>query len=81
MVCTARPVDRKEISENPKAREAIQQEGDRFRSRKAWGESNPREWDSVAREAKANGDEVHFGTIYGFVVEKNSDLPKGDSRR
>ena len=42
--CTCRPVNRKEIEENPKAKQALQQEWDRLRSRKAWGETNPREW-------------------------------------
>ena len=66
---------------NPKAHEAIQLEWDRLRSRKAWDESNPREWDNLAPEAKAMGEEVHAGMVFGFVVEKNSDLPQGDSRR
>ena len=52
-----------------------------MRSRKAWDESNPREWSDVAREARQGGNEVHVGMIFGFVVEKNSDLPVGDARR
>ena len=51
-VCTCRPVDRKEIEEDPKAKQAMQSEWDRLRSRKAWDESNPREWSDVAREGQ-----------------------------
>jgi hypothetical protein len=80
-VCTCRPVDRKEIEEKPKATQAMQSEWDRLRSRKAWDESNPREWSDVAREARQGGHEVRVGMIFGFVVEKNSDLPAGDARR
>ena len=74
-VCTCRLVDRKEIEENPKAKQAMQSEWDRLRSRKAWDESNPREWSDVARDARQGGNEVHVGMIFGSVVEKNSVLP------
>jgi hypothetical protein len=60
---------------------AIQQEWDRLRARKSWGEEHPREWSDVAREAREFGHEVHVGVIFGFVVEKNTDWPKGDPRR
>ena len=59
----------------------MQQEWGRQRSRKAWGESNPREWEDVAKEARATKEEVHVGVVFGFVVEKNTDLPAGDPRR
>ena len=65
----------------PAADKAIQQEWDRLRARNAWGEQNPREWDDVAREAREKKIEVHCGMIFGFVVEKNTDLPEGDPRR
>jgi len=79
--CVCRPVDRKEVSANPAATKATQQEWDRLRARHAWGENNPREWDDVAREARIKNAEVHFGMIFGCVVEKNTDLPDGDPRR
>ena len=59
----------------------MQQEWGRFRSRKAWDESTPREREDVAKEARATKEEVHFGMGFGFVVEKNTDLPAGDPRR
>jgi len=59
----------------------VQSDWDRLRSRKAWGESKPREWADVAREARQGRCEVHVGMIFGFVVEKNSNLFDGDERR
>ena len=67
--------------EGPPASKAIQQEWDRLRARKSWGENHPREWSDVAREARETGDEVHFGVIVGFVAEKNTDRPPGDPGR
>ena len=44
-------------------------------------ENHPREWEDVAREARLAKEEVHFGIVFGLVVEKNTDLPIGDPRR
>ena len=79
LVC--RPVARKEVCDNPKAKAAIQLEWDRLRARGAWGEDHPREWADVAQEARTFGAEVHYVMIFGLVVEKNTDLPDGDPRR
>ena len=68
--CVCRRVDRKEVKANQVTEKATQQERDRLRSRKAWDESNPREWDAVAREARDTKEEVHAGIVFGFVVEK-----------
>ena len=59
----------------------MQREWGRLRSRKAWYESNPREWEEVAKEARGTKEEVRFGMVFGFAVEKNTDLPAGDPRR
>ena len=40
-----------------------------------------REWADVAGDARRATEEVHMGMLFGFVVEKNPDLPAGDSRR
>ena len=66
---------------NQAAEEATQQGWDRLRSRKAWAENHPRGWGDVAREARLEKEEVRFGIAFGFVVEKNTDLPIGDPRR
>ena len=71
----------KEVKPNQAAEKAAQQQWDRLRSRTAWGEGHPREWEDVAREARDTKQEVHFGMVFGFVVAKNADLPAGDPRR
>ena len=52
-----------------------------MRSRKAWDEDNHREWEDAATVARGAKEEVHVGSVLGFVVEKNTDLPAGDPRR
>ena len=34
-----------------------------------------------AQEARWAREEVHVGSVFGFVVEKNTDLLAGDPRR
>ena len=48
----ARPVGKKEISEQLKAQSAMSKEWDRLRERKVWDESYIREWSKVAAEAQ-----------------------------
>ena len=52
-----------------------------LRARKTWGEHCPHERADAAREARENVADVHMRMMFGFVVEKNSDLPKGDAMR
>ena len=40
-----------------------------------------REYDAVAREAKAKGEEIHMARAHGICVEKHSQLPVGDPKR
>ena len=75
--CVCRRVDRKEVKANQAAEKAMQQEWGRLRPRKAWGESNPNEWEEVATEARDAKEEVHFGVAFGFVVEKNTSPFRG----
>ena len=56
------------------AEKATHQEWGRLRTRKAWGEGRPREWEGVAREARGTKQEVQCDMIFGFVVEKKTDL-------
>ena len=60
---------------------ATQQDWDRLMARKSWGEDHPRAWSDVAGDARECGQDVHLGMIFGFVVEKNTDLPQGGPRR
>ena len=79
LVCCLVP--RSEILANDKAKAAIQQEWDRLRAKGAWGDEYPREWADVAHEARISGEDAHYDIIFGFAMEKNTDLPVGDSRR
>ena len=38
-------------------------------------------YDAVAREAKAKGEEIHMARAHGICVEKHSQLPVGDPKR
>ena len=71
--CACRPAGRKETKYNQAAEKATHQEWGRLRSRKGWGEDNPREWYDVASEARATKQELHCGLIVGLVVDKNTD--------
>ena len=77
----ARPVSRKEISQQPKAQEAQQKEWNRLRQRGVWDESKILEWDKVAAKAKAEKRKVHIAYLFGICVEKGSELPDNDPNR
>ena len=79
--CVARPVTRKEVRSNPKAREVMKAEWDRLRKMGTWDELVVREWRDVAREARQSGQEVHFGYLLGLCFEKGSELPDGHPDR
>ena len=70
----ARPVGNAEIDKTPFAKEAMQKEWDRLRSKYACDEDHPRKWDDVRSEAKRGGYIVHMGYIFGICVEKNAEL-------
>ena len=76
-----RPLNKKEVNADPAALESIEKEWRRLRDRKAWDQGTVREWADVAGDARRASQEVHMGMLFGFVVEKNPDLPKGDPRR
>ena len=59
----------------------VADERKRLRARSALGDVDPREWAHAAREARDNGPEVHLDMMFGFFVEKNSDLPNDGKRR
>ena len=51
-----------------------------LRELKAWAEKNVREWSDVRNEARNKKDRHHVGMIFGFCVEKGSELPTGHSQ-
>ena len=78
---TVRPLNNKEVNADPAALASIDKEWRRLRDRKAWDQGTVREWADVAGEARRANQDVHIGMLFGFVVEKNPDLPVGDPRR
>ena len=74
--CVAKPVAKKEISEQPKAREVLKKKWDRLREKSVWdlNLAGVREWSKVAEEARMSGKEVHLGMLYEICVEKGSEL-------
>ena len=77
----ARPVGRKEISQNPKAQEAVLKEWDALREKGVWVESDVRERKDVINWAKKEGIDVQFGRIHCICVEKNHELPEDHPNR
>ena len=86
--CVARPVGKKEVDSNPKAKAAKRAEWTRLRSVErpdgtigAWDESRVAEWRDVRRQAARDNIKVHVGRIFDFVVEKNSELSDSDPKK
>ena len=77
----ARPVNRKEILSNPKAKESLDVEWKKLENKKAWIYESVREWLDIAKEAKRLGKKVHIGKVFEICVEKGSELPEGDPLR
>ena len=44
---------------------------------KVWRYCTVREWKEVAAEYRKRGEAVHMGRLFGIMVEKGSELPKG----
>ena len=65
-----RLVSRAEARQNPKAREAVGKEWAGLRNRKVWIEANRRAKKDVIAEARRNGEEVQFSSLYGIVGER-----------
>ena len=79
--CVARPVGKKEIGSNSKAKAALLKEWDKLRKIHCWDESQVREWADVAREARTSGKTIHVGRIFEICVEKGSELAPDDVNR
>ena len=80
-VAVARPVNKTEIRQNPKADAALVKEWNALRKAKVWDESKVREWSDVAREARITGVKAHVGRIFEICVEKNSELAPDNPAR
>ena len=77
----ARPVRKDEIAREKEAQLAERKEWDNLRSKDVWDPETVREFNEVAQTARRNNAKVHLGRIFGLMVEKGSELPRGDPRR
>ena len=78
LATVARPVKAQEVRSNPAAQAAMDKEWAPLRELKDWGEANVREWSDVRNEAKTKKERNHVGMVFGFCVEKGSELPMGN---
>ena len=81
--CVARPVTKAERRNNKDANDSVQVEWQKLSvlpltpdnpGGGAWDETRPRPLREVLAEAKARGEEAHWGYIFDSCVEKNSEL-------
>ena len=79
--CAVRPSGNNEVDTEAKAHAAVKEAWTTFRAQKAWGESQPRGWVDVAREAREKRTDIHMGIPFGSAADKNSDLTNDDARR
>ena len=77
----SRPVGRKEMLTNPDALASMKKEWSGLIDQGVSDLGAVREYDAVAREAKAKGEEIHMARAHGICVEKHSQLPVGDPKR
>ena len=77
----ARLLTMKEVSSNPKAQQAILEEGGKLFKQGVWDVNGVRENRDVIRDAMRNMKKVHFVRIFPICSEKGSELPEGDPDR
>ena len=75
MAMVARPVNKKELAENPDAQKSLDVEWDKLMDKKAWDRPSPR-MAEVSAEAVRRGRKAHVGRVFEICVEKGSELPK-----
>ena len=76
-----RPVSRKELAENTKARDALKKEFEGHWKRDVYDFSVVREYDDLRAEAKRTGETIHLARVHGLIYEKNYQLPEGHPQR
>jgi hypothetical protein len=77
----ARLLTMKEVNSNPKAQQAILEEGEKLLKQGVWDLTSVREKRDVIRDATKNNKKVHFARIFPICSEKGSELPEGDPDR
>jgi hypothetical protein len=79
-ICVARSVSKREAEHTPEATKAMNKEWEKLEKQNAWVLSQVREWSDVRRQAKAKNETAHVGRVFGILVEKGSELPKGTQK-
>ena len=72
---------KEEVARTPKAREALDLEWNKLRTKGVWDEELVRELHNIVQEARRKGEKVHLGRIFEACYEKGSELPENDPRR
>ena len=83
-ILVARSVSRSEFLNNDDAMKAYWKEWQNLESKQVWRWETLVERSDVVAEAKKQPpgqQEVHFGFLFGIMVEKGSEFPPGDKRR
>ena len=75
---TCKPVSRKEYMDNPLAMEGYWKEWNNLEAKEVFRYETLAEWADVSGEARANGEEIHFGFLFGCMVEKGAEFDPGD---
>ena len=71
----------KDVSSNPKAQQAILEEGEKLLEQGVWDVNSVREKRDVIRDAMRVKKKVHFARIFPTCSEKGSELPEGGPDR
>ena len=77
----ARLLTSKEVNNNPKAQQAILEEGEKLLKQGVWDVIIVGEKRHIIREAKRLNEKVHFARIFPIFFEKSSELLGGDPDR
>ena len=54
---------------------------EKIEAKGTWDWGSLAEWDDVSNDAINGGYEVHYGHLFGIMVEKGSEFPEGGPRR
>ena len=79
MRCTSR--SKKEFTQSDNAMKAYWKEWGNLEAKETWDWNSLDEWDNIAAEARLTGKEIHFGYLFGRMVEKGAEFLEGDPRR
>ena len=77
----ARLLTSREVNDNPKAPQAVLEEGEKLLKQGVWDVTSVREKRDVIRDAMRLNKKVHFARIFPICSEKGNELPEGDPDR